>query len=123
MTNINFLQAAQPGGVVSLLPILVFILIAVLVYQLTKNSVNKKISEFKQSMDKPTLNGQLMYEAGENLINLLLWGFFGALFSALLLVARVGGNLGGAVILSILAIYMLSKIMAIAFYLKGGKSE
>ena len=111
----------------SLLPVVLFILIAFLVYKRILISVKKEISEFKQTMDKPTLNGQLMFKSGECLINLFKWGLIGTIISSILLILEgpykdLYSLIGGLIAL-FTAVYMFSRTIAIAFYLKGGKSE
>lgn len=110
-----------------LLPVVLLILIAFLMYKRILISVKKDISDFKQSMDKPTLNGQLMFKSGECLINLFKWGVIGSIISSIILSIQgpykdISGLAGGLIAVITVA-YMLSRTIAIALYLKGGKPE
>jgi hypothetical protein len=121
MTHLIFLQVQGP--VFGLLPIVLFILIAFLVYKRILISVKKEISEFKQTMDKPTFNGQLMFKSGECLINLFKWGLIGTIISTIFLILEGPFIVVGGLIALFTAVYMFSRTIAIAYYLKGGKSE
>ena len=112
---------------ISILPFLLIALVFLFVSKVTLNSIRKEIIEFKQTMDKPTLNGQLMFKSGECLINFFKWGLIGTIISSILLILEgpykdLYSLIGGLIAL-FTAVYMFSRTIAIAFYLKGGKSE
>ena len=120
----------QQTLLIGIVPYLLIALILLFVSNLTLNSIRKEIIEFKENMDKPTLNAQLMFKAGECLINMFKWGIIGGLITLLVYAIGEDGELLGydlgfaSGVIAIFTIsYTFSRMIAMAYYLKGGKTE
>ena len=119
----------QQTLLIGILPFLLIALVLLFVSKATLKSIRKEIIEFKENMDKPTLNAQLMFKAGECLINMFKWGIIGSLISLLVFAIGEDGPIEDFIgfasgVIAIFTIsYTFSRIIAMAYYLKGGKTE